>query len=249
MSELTGLYAVWYRELKVFFRERSRIVGSIIQPLLWITLFGSGLGASVSIEGVNYQAFIFPGILAMSAIFSSIFFGTYIVWDRKIDFLKEVLVAPVSRTTIFFGKVLGGCTDTLLQLTVLLLLGFLLSIPLTLVSIPISIFILFLMAIGLVSIGLIIGSFMESFEGFNIITTFLIFPMFFLSGGLFPIDNLPTWLHIFTRINPMTYGVDALRGVILGISQFPLLLNLIVLITFDVLFIIFGTIAFKRMKL
>lgn len=111
MSELMGLYAIWYRELKVFFREKSRIIGSIIQPILWIVVFGAGLGASVSLEGINYQTYIFPGVLAMSAIFSSIFFGTYIVWDKKIDFLKEVLVAPVSRTTIFFGKVLGGCTD------------------------------------------------------------------------------------------------------------------------------------------
>ncbi len=249
MSELSGLYAIWNREFKVFLREKSRVIGSIIQPLLWIVIFGTGLGASVSVEGLNYQVFIFPGILAMSTIFTSVFFGTYIVWDRKIDFLKEVLVAPISRTTIFTGKVLGGCTDALLQLVILLVLGVFLSIPLTVFSVLFSIPILFFMTVGLVSLGLILGSMMSSFEGFNLIVSFLIFPIFFLSGALFPIDNLPSWLHVFTRINPITYGVDALRGIMLGTSQFPLILDLSVLLTFDIVFIILGTIAFKRMKL
>src|SRR3972149_3176581 len=128
MSELTAMYALWYRELKIFFREKSRIIGSIVQPVLWIVVFGSGLGTSVSVSGLNYQAFIFPGIIAMTAIFTSIFFGTYIVWDRKIDFLKEVLVAPVSRTTIFIGKVLGGCTDSLIQSVILLFIGWIFGI-------------------------------------------------------------------------------------------------------------------------
>ena len=249
MSELTAMYALWYRELKIFFREKSRIIGSIVQPVLWIVVFGSGLGTSVSVSGLNYQAFIFPGIIAMTAIFTSIFFGTYIVWDRKIDFLKEVLVAPVSRTTIFIGKVLGGCTDTLLQIIIIMFLGFLLSIPLTIFSVLLSIPIILLMTIGLVSIGLILGSMMSSFEGFNLIVSFLIFPMFFLSGALFPIDNLPSWLYVFTRINPITYAVDALRYVILGVSVFPLALNLSVILAFDAAFVILGTIAFKKMKL
>lgn len=249
MSELSGLYAIWYRELKVFFREKSRIIGSIIQPLLWIVVFGAGLGAAVNIQGINYQNFIYPGILAMTLIFTSIFYGTYIVWDRKLDFLKEVLVAPVSRTTIFFGKVLGGCTDSLLQVAILLLLGFVLAIPLTPYSILSSILIILLMAIGLVSVGLVLGSVMSSFEGFNLIVSFLIFPLFFLSGALFPIDNLPGWLHAFTRVDPITYGVDALRGVILGLHEFPLVLDLGVLLAFDLVFIVVGTIAFQKMKL
>ena len=115
MSELTGIYALWYREVKIFFREKSRVFSSILTPLMWLLLFGSGLGSAVSFGGVNYRTFIFPGILNMSVIFGSIFFGTYIIWDRRIDFLKEVMVAPVSRTSIFLGKALGGTTDVLLQ--------------------------------------------------------------------------------------------------------------------------------------
>ncbi len=111
MSELSGLYALWYREFKVFIRERSRIVSSLVQPLMWLVIFGTGLGSVIEISGSNYQAYIFPGILVMTVLFGSLFFGLYIIMDKRVDFLKEVLVAPLSRTTIFFGKVLGGATD------------------------------------------------------------------------------------------------------------------------------------------
>lgn len=115
MGELEGFYALWYRELKVFTREKSRIVSSLFTPLLWIIVFGGGLGSAVSLGGINYQVFIFPGILAMTIMFSSVFFGLYIVWDRRIDFFKEVLVAPLSRTTIFAGKMVGGSINTLFR--------------------------------------------------------------------------------------------------------------------------------------
>ena len=160
MSERSGLYAIWYREFKVFLREKSRIVASIINPILWLLVFGGGLGSSISVKGTNYQAFIYPGILAQAALFSSIFFGVYIVWDRKIDFLKEVLVAPISRTTIFVGKILGGATDALIQSAILLVLGAVLSwsgiIPglnLGILSIALSLFALFITISALVSVG------------------------------------------------------------------------------------------------
>ena len=123
MNNINGILAIWYREYKVFLRERSRVVSSIISPLLWLLIFGGGLGSSLSVSGINYQTFIFPGILAQSVLFTSVFFGVYIVWDRKIDFLKEVLVAPISRTSMFLGKVIGGATDSLIQSLILLLLG------------------------------------------------------------------------------------------------------------------------------
>src|SRR5512140_2218356 len=121
--EIGGIGAIWYREWKVFVREKSRIVASVASPVMWLLIFGGGLGRSVSIPGTQYQAFIFPGILAQSVLFSSIFFGVYIVWDRKIDFLKEVLVAPISRTSVFIGKVVGGATDSVVQSIILLSLG------------------------------------------------------------------------------------------------------------------------------
>src|ERR1035437_10852506 len=127
MNNINGILGILYREYKVFLRERSRVVSSLVSPLLWLLIFGGGLGSSLSVSGINYQTFIFPGILAQSVLFTSVFFGVYIVWDRKIDFLKEVLVAPISRTSMFIGKVIGGATDSLIQSLILLLLGLVLG--------------------------------------------------------------------------------------------------------------------------
>jgi len=248
MTELDGLYALWYREFKVFLREKSRIISSLFTPLLWIVVFGGGLGSSVSLGGTNYQVFIFPGILTMTILFSSIFFGLYIVWDKKIDFFKEVLVAPLSRLTIFAGKALGGCTDALIQGSLMLAFGVILGISYSIQMVVQTIIFMLVLAAAVVSIGLIIGSFMESPEGFNLIVSFLVFPLFFLSGALFPIDNLPSWLRAFTTLNPVTYAVDGMRGVMLGISTFPVMMDFGVLLGFAVVMIMIGSIAFSRMK-
>jgi ABC-2 type transport system permease protein len=248
MGELEGFYALWYREMKVFSREKSRIVSSLITPLLWIVVFGGGLGSAVSLGGVNYQVFIFPGILAMSILFSSVFFGLYIVWDRKIDFFKEVLVAPLSRTTIFAGKMVGGSIDALLQGCAMLVFGLVLGINYTILSVLFSFVFMFVLASALVSLGLIIGSNMESVEGFQLIVSFLVFPMFFFSGALFPLKNLPQYLLIFTILDPVTYAVDGLRGLILGSSQLPIALNLLILTGFAAVMIAIGTWSFKRLK-
>lgn len=248
MGELEGFYALWYRELKVFTREKSRIVSSLFTPLLWIIVFGGGLGSAVSLGGINYQVFIFPGILAMTIMFSSVFFGLYIVWDRKIDFFKEVLVAPLSRTTIFAGKMVGGSIDALLQGIAMLILGVVLGIRYNLPVLLLSFLFMFVLASALVSLGLIIGANMESPEGFQLITSFLIFPMFFFSGALFPIDNLPHYLLVLTVLDPVTYAVDGLRGLILGSSQLPIALNLAVLTAFAGIMMGIGTWSFKRLK-
>ncbi len=255
MNELNGILAIWYREFKVFLREKSRIVASIVNPILWLLIFGGGLGANVAISGINYQTFIYPGVLIQATLFSSIFFGVYIVWDRKIDFLKEVLVAPISRTSIFIGKVIGGTTDSFIQSLILLLLGAILGgfgiIPglhMRMSSIIMSLIILVIATAGMVSIGLIIGSRMESPEGFQLITSFLLFPLFFLSGALFPINRLPSWLAVFTFLNPLTYAVDALRGVLLGTAQFTLLFDFGIITAFGVAAIFVGTFAFEKMK-
>jgi len=248
MGELEGFYALWYREIKVFTREKSRIVSSLFTPLLWIVVFGGGLGSAVSLAGVNYQVFIFPGIIAMTILFSSVFFGLYIVWDKKIDFFKEVLVAPLSRTTIFAGKMVGGTIDALLQGCAMLVLGLVLGINYTILRVLFSFVFMFVLASALVSLGLIIGSNMESVEGFQLIISFLVFPMFFFSGALFPLKNLPSYLLIFTMLDPVTYAVDGLRGLLLGSSQLPIALNLGVLAAFAVIMIGIGTWSFKRLK-
>jgi ABC-2 type transport system permease protein len=256
MSEIKGIYALWYRETKVFLRERSRIISSVINPLLWLLIIGGGLGSAVSFGGINYQTFIYPGILIQTALFSSVFFGVYIVWDKKIDFMKEVLVAPMRRTSIFVGKILGGSTDTLLQVLILFVIGFIFMIggimpglQLTPFSVLVSLAFLLVATVGLVSVGLILGSQMESPEGFQLIISFLVFPLFFLSGALFPITNLPAWLAPFIFVNPVTYAVDGIRGVLLGISRFPLLFDFALVCLFAFIMILIGTYAFKKMKI
>lgn len=253
--EIGGIGAIWYREWKVYLREKSRIVASAVNPLLWLLVFGGGVGANVAIPGIEYQAFIFPGILAQAALFSSIFFGVYIVWDRKIDFLKEVLVAPISRTSVFIGKVVGGATDSLVQSVILLVLGVALGraglirgLYLTMPALLGALAVLALTTAALVSVGLIIGAQMESPEGFQLVSSFLLFPTFFLSGALFPLDRLPPWLAPLVRLDPLTYAVDALRHVILGQGHFGLGLDLGVLAVFTAAVIVVGSLAFGRMR-
>jgi len=221
-----------------------------------LLIIGGGLGSAVSFGGINYQTFIYPGILIQTALFSSVFFGVYIVWDKKIDFMKEVLVAPMRRTSIFVGKILGGSTDTLLQVLILFVIGFIFMIggimpglQLTPFSVLVSLAFLLVVTVGLVSVGLILGSQMESPEGFQLIISFLVFPLFFLSGALFPITNLPAWLAPFIFVNPVTYAVDGIRGVLLGISRFPLLFDFALVCLFAFIMILIGTYAFKKMKL
>jgi ABC-2 type transport system permease protein len=248
LTELTGLYAIWEREVRVYLRERSRVISSIVSPILWLVVYGVGLGSQFNVSGMSYQSYIYPGIIVMALIFSSVFYGASIVWDKKMDFLKEVLVAPVRRSTAFMGKVAGGATDGLIQATIILLLSpfFGVNVGLNLVLVYLFMFILL---IGLVSIGLLIGSFMESSEGFSLIGGFIVFPLFFLSGALFPLNNLPDWLLTLTIANPVTYGVDAMRGLMLGTYRFGLLIDFSVLIIFAAIMVGLGSMAFNKMKL
>lgn len=251
MSELNGLYALWYREFKVFLREKSRVIGALVQPLMWLVIFGTGVGSVFAVSGVNYQQFIFPGILAMTVLFGSLFFGLYIIMDKRVDFLKEVLVAPLTRTTIFFGKVLGGSTDGIIQVMILMLLGVLFfGIHFTISTFLLALVVILILMVAIISMGLTFGAVMSSPEGFGLVITFVIFPLFFLSGALFPTKNLPAWLYTFVALNPVSYAVDALRTIILGInSNFGLPLDFAVLIVFAVAMVVIGTQAFKRMKI
>jgi len=247
-KELMGIYAVWWREFKVFQREKSRIVSSIVQPLMWLFLFGSGIGASINISDVNYRDYIYPGVLTMSVLFGSVFFGLYIVWDRKLDVLKAVLVAPVSRLSIFLGKVLGGCTDVILQVLILFIFSFLFP-AVNPWGIPLALLLLFITSIALVSMGLALGSMLESLEGFQVISAFLVFPLFFLSGALFPVDDkLPVWLQSLVKLNPLTYAVDGVRGALLNVNIFPFYVDLAVITSFAVVMFLLGSILFSRMK-
>lgn len=202
----------------------------------------------MSVSGMNYQVFIFPGILAMTILFSSVFFGLYIVWDKKIDFFKEVLVAPLSRITIFAGKMVGGSVDALIQGVAMLFFGIIIGVKYSILNVALAFVFMFVLASALVSLGLIIGSNMESVEGFQLIVSFLVFPMFFFSGALFPIGNLPHYLLVFTALDPVTYAVDGLRGLLLGTSQWPVFLDFAILSSFAAVLILMGTWSFKRLK-
>jgi ABC-2 type transport system permease protein len=245
---LGQLYALWLREFKVFLRERSRLVASTFNPLLWLFVIGSGLGSTNLQIGADYQKFIFPGIICMSVIFTSVFFGSYIIWDRKFDFLKSVMVAPSSRTTVFVGKTLGGMTTSLFQVAIILVIGVPLGINYDALSLLQIISIALILSFGLTSLGLTFGSYIESLEGFQLIVSFVVFPLFFLSGALFPIDNLPAWLSFITLIDPATYSVDAIRNSILHLGTYSFELDLQILLLFTLLITLIGIFSFKRMK-
>jgi len=247
-SELEGMYAVWLREFKVYLREKERVVSSLVSPILWILAFGTGLGSVVSLEGVNYRTYIYPGVLVMSILFSSVFYGVYVIWDRKLDFLKEVLVAPVSRASIFIGKVLGGCTDAMIQAAILLAISSFLGVSMPLFVAVKVFFILLFLSVALVSLGLAIGANMRSPEGFMLVINFVIWPLFFFSGALFPLEGLPAWLSSITSLNPVTYGVDAVRGSIIGVKHFSLLTDLEVITVFAFASMAAGAWSFKRMR-
>jgi ABC-2 type transport system permease protein len=247
-GEIEGIYAVWLREAKIYVREKERLISSVISPLLWIFAFGAGVGSTVTtISGYSYQVFIYPGIAVMAVLFTSLFYGVYIIWDRKLDFLKEVLVAPVSRASVFAGKVLGGATDAMVQGIFLLIIGLFIGVPLAPLVLIQAFFMLLLISIAMVSIGLVIGANLKSPEGFSLVINFVMWPMFFFSGALFPVGNLPSWLEGATYVNPLTYGVDALRGIILGINHFPVYYDTAIMLLFALLAMGAGILSFRRM--
>ncbi len=209
-----------------------------------------------AIPGVNYQQYLFPGIIGQTLLFTSMFMGISVIWDREFGFMKEILVAPISRFSLFLGKMFGDSTDALIQGLIVFALGAVLGISIDPIAFLASIPIMLLITFGLVSIGLIIASFMGSLESFGAIQTFINLPLFFLSGALFPINGplaqgVPGWMQAASTFNPLTYGVDALRSVLLGGSYVglqPLWVNIAVICGFDVVMIAVGTWAFSRMK-
>ncbi|MDQ3838367.1 MAG: ABC transporter permease [Thermoproteota archaeon] len=246
---LSQVYAIWLREFKVFLRERSRLVASTFTPLLWLFVIGSGFGSTTAYTDLDYQTFIFPGIICMSVIFSSVFYGSYIIWDRKFDFLKSVMVAPVSRGIIFAGKTFGGMSNSLVQAFILLIVGALIGIQFTAVSLFQTVAVVLLLSFALTSLGLALGSYMHSLEGFQMIVSFVVLPLFFLSGALFPLDNLPEWLSLLTILDPATYAVDALRNAILNLGgNYSFEADIGILTAFTTGLGTFGIFSFKRMK-
>lgn len=209
-----------------------------------------GLGFSLNIPGFNYQQFLLPGIIAQTLLFTSMFLGISVIWDRQFGFMKEVLVAPVSRVSVFTGKVLGVGTNAMLQGLIVLVLGIAIGVPLKLCTIGLVIALMILITTGLACIGLIIASAMTTLESFGTIVNFVNLPMFLLSGALFPVTNLPSWLKWAFYINPLTYSVDTLRSVMINGWQplLPLQYDILIICVFNAIVIIIGTYMFSRMK-
>jgi len=256
MSERRGFYSLWLREIKRFIRDRTRLVTSFIQPVLWLVIFAAAFATRFTLPGnLNYQQVLLPGIIGQSLLFTAMFMGINVIWDKEFGFMKETLVAPVSRFTIFVGKMVGDSTDALLQGIIVFAIGLALGIPIDPVTFLYALPLMFLITFGLVSIGLTIASFMGNLEGFGAIQTFVNLPLFFLSGALFLLkgSDLPTWLTDIAAWNPLTYGVDALRHVMLGsawtpLQVQPLWVDIGVVALFDAIMIAIGTWAFSRMK-
>jgi len=246
MGDFWAIYILWLRDLKRYWYDKARIFASLGQPLLFLFVLGTAFTPSFrGPAGINFSEFIFPGIISMTVLFTSIFSAVSIVWDREFGFLKEVLVAPISRWSIVVGKALGGSTVAVLQGCILLSLAPLIGVKLSLIIIIKSILAMFLIAFAMSAMGIVIAARMKEMEGFQMVVNFVIMPIFFLSGALFPLDHLPEWLSILTRADPLTYGVDLLRGVLIGVQNFPLLNNVIIIAGFALVMLAIAVFEFN----
>jgi ABC-2 type transport system permease protein len=244
---LETIWALCWRELLRFVRERSALYATLARPTLWLIVLGSGMRNAFRAEtGVPYAAYLLPGVVAMTILFGGLFSGVSTVWDREFGFLKEVLVAPVSRLEIVLGKLLAGTLVTGAQALITLLFAPLVGVWLDPLQILATLAIVGLASAGVVGLALNIASRMRSFEGFSNFANLLALPMFFLSGSMYPLDDAPAWLAPIIHANPMTYAVDALRTVALGVSNFPLALDVAVVAAFSVSMTVFAALSFKR---
>ena len=248
---MNAIYILWLRELKRYTRSRAMMVASLGQPLLYLLVLGFGLGPVFQRAGNgNYIQFVAPGVIGMSVLFTSVFSGIGLLWDRQFGFLKETLVAPVPRITVMIGKTLGGATVATIQglivLVICLIVGFR---PVNWLMLPVAIFFMILTAVVFAGLGMAIGSQLQDMQGFQLIMNFLVMPIYFLSGALFPLSGLPRVLSFFTRIDPLSYGIDALRNLLIGSSQFSVELSLAVLAFCAILFIAIGGYSFSKIQL
>lgn len=251
IRNLKGAYVIWLRELKRYWRDKARMTGSLVQPTLFLFILGTGLGytfnkSGVSFGGVSFRQFIFPGILGMSLLFTSTFSAVSIIWDREFGFLKEVLVAPVSRVSVTVGKALGGSTVAMIQGTILLLFAPVVGVHIDLVKLPLIWGAMLLIAFSLTSFAVIFGVSIRSTEGFQMIMNFMLMPMFLLSGALYRIDTLGGAISYIVRLNPLSYGVDLLRALILNKSIYGITTDLAYTAIFGAISITIAAQIFKR---
>jgi ABC-2 type transport system permease protein len=248
---MTVIYILWLREVKKYLRSRTQIIASMGSPIMYLGILGFGLGPVFQRAGQgSYLQFMAPGVIGMTVLFTSIFSGIALLWDRQFGFLKETLVAPVSRLSIMLGRTLGGATVAIIQglliFIVCLIAGFR---PTSAAAIPIAILFMMLIAIVFAALGTVIGSSLKDMQGFQLVMNFLVMPIFFLSGALYPLTNLPKVLALLTRLDPLTYGVDGVRSVLIGVTHFGPTVDLAVLVGVAILLLTLGAWRFSKIEI
>jgi ABC-2 type transport system permease protein len=253
MIQVRPIYVICLREFKKFFREKSRLFGTLARPVLWLFVVGNGMSSLIRPHvGFSYLQFIFPGMIGMTILFSSIFSSISIVWDREFGFMKEMLVAPISRLSIVVGKAISGTLISVAQAIIILLLTPFLGLHLTLMQFLEVVAMSTLVSFCITSMGILIAARLTSFDGFNIIMNFLVMPMLFLSGAMYPVTSMPSALHLLALINPLTYGIDALKHVLLRNGapplgqEFPLSLDLFVVSSLSVIMLTLAALSFSK---
>jgi len=244
------VYVLWLRQMKRYARSKSRVLGAIGQPLLFLLALGYGLGAVFERAGEgNYLQFLVPGIIAQTILFSAVFWGIQIIWDKQFGFLKETLVAPVPRIKIMIGGALGGATiaafQGLLVLVISVALGFR---PHNWALVPAAIALAAVLALALACFGSGVASMVNDFQGFQAINQFLIFPLYFLSGAIYPLAGIPTVLRLISQINPLSYAIDALRTLLTGTGHFVFGVDLLALGLTVLVTVVFGLVTFRRIQ-
>jgi ABC-2 type transport system permease protein len=248
---MNAIYMLWLRQLKRYVRSRARIIASLGQPLLFLLALGFGFGPIFRQAGQgDYIQFLAPGVIAMAVLFTSVFAGIELIWDRQFGFLKETLVAPVSRLTIMIGRTLGGATVALIQGSIVVLIclaaGFRTSQA---GGLALAFLFMALIAVMFTALGTAIASVLSDFQGFQLVMNFLVMPIFFLSGALFPLTHLPRALAIITAADPLSYGVDGLRAALIGTAHFGVATDLAVLGALSAVLVAAGSYLFSRIQL
>ena len=247
---MSAIYILWLRELKRYSRSRAQVIASLAQPMLYLLVLGFGLGPVFQQAGRgSYLQFVAPGVIGMSVLFTSIFSGIGLLWDRQFGFLKETLVAPVPRLHIMIGRTFGGATVSLIQGTLILVVCLIVGFrPVHAAGLPLGFLFMVLISIVFAALGTAIGSTLTNMQGFQLIMNFGVMPIFFLSGALFPLTNLPKALALATRLDPLTYGIDGLRGAFIGAAQFSAAANAGVLVAVAIVFLWLGAYSFSKIQ-
>jgi ABC-2 type transport system permease protein len=248
---VSAVFILWLREIKRYVRSRAQIVASLGQPTLYLVVLGFGLGPTFRDAGNgSYLQFLAPGVVGMTILFSSIFSGVGLLFDRQFGFLKETLVAPVPRVHIMIGRTLGGATVAMLQGTLMLLVCLIAGFrPASAGGLMMAPVFMLLIAVVFCALGTAIGSRLQDMQGFQLVMNFLVLPIFFLSGALFPLDNLPAALSFLTRLDPLSYGIDGLRGTLIAASHFGLGVDLAVLVAVAAAFVALGAHSFSKIEI